>query len=310
MMIDNGISRFKCSTIAEAEMLAMTGAADILLAYQPVGPKAERFLQLIKKYSSVTFSCLCDDIATLERLSKMFSAENATVNIFVDLNTGMNRTGISPHSVYDLIEKAIALPAVRITGLHSYDGHIKDSNVNDRQQRSDVSYRHVEEALDYIRTKTGETVSVVSGGSPTFFTHTQRGVQCSPGTFVFWDKGYQQSFPDQPFQFAALVITRIISIGSNEQITTDLGYKSVASENPLPRVHFLNAPEAVPVMHSEEHLVCKVPDSSKYSVGDVLYGVPVHICPTVALYDEAKVVDGHDVIATWDVVARKRRINI
>src|SRR5580692_5334007 len=55
LMLDAGIQRFKCATIAEAEMLAVAGAPDVLLAYQPVGPKVGRLLQLIRQYPSTTF---------------------------------------------------------------------------------------------------------------------------------------------------------------------------------------------------------------------------------------------------------------
>src|ERR1700710_2663000 len=58
LMIETGISKFKCATIAEAEMLGMSKAPDVLLAYQPVGPKLERFIKLILNYSQTRFSCL------------------------------------------------------------------------------------------------------------------------------------------------------------------------------------------------------------------------------------------------------------
>ncbi|MCB1064992.1 MAG: alanine racemase, partial [Verrucomicrobiae bacterium] len=38
MQLESGIDRFKCATIAEAELTAEAGAADVLLSYQPVGP--------------------------------------------------------------------------------------------------------------------------------------------------------------------------------------------------------------------------------------------------------------------------------
>ena len=131
-----------------------------------------------------------------------------------------------------------------------------------------------------------------------------------PGTFVFWDWGYKHQTPDEPFDYAALVVTRVISIVDATHVTTDLGHKAVAAENPFPRVHFLNAPEATPVGQSEEHLVLEVPDSSQYKVGDVLYGVPVHICPTVALYDSAVVIKDHKAVGTWKVVSRDRKITV
>jgi len=116
--------------------------------------------------------------------------------------------------------------------------------------------------------------------------------------------------PDLPFIYAALVISRVISVVDDHHICIDLGHKSVAAENPLPRVHFLNAPEAEPVAQSEEHLVLEVADINAYPIGCVLYGVPVHICPTVALYDKAYVVRNHEAGETWNVVARNRCINV
>src|ERR1700754_307613 len=46
-MIDAGITKFKCATIAEAEILGIAGAKDVFLAYQPLGPKLQRFINLI-----------------------------------------------------------------------------------------------------------------------------------------------------------------------------------------------------------------------------------------------------------------------
>jgi D-serine deaminase-like pyridoxal phosphate-dependent protein len=95
----------------------------------------------------------------------------------------------------------------------------------------------------------------------------------------------------------------------NQRICVDLGHKSVAAENPLPRVYFLNVPEAIPVAQSEEHLVLEAPDSNLYSIGQVFYGVPKHICPTVALYEKAYVIENRLMTDAWNVIARNRYIN-
>ena len=310
MMMDEGIHKFKCATIAEAEMLAMIDAKDVLLAYQPCGPKAERFLQLNIRYPSVRFSCIVDDIEAARHLSSLFTAAGKTAAVFIDLNTGMNRTGATAGNAKKVISAIMHLPGMRIMGLHAYDGHVRDTDIEQREEHSDAAFGVVEDVLHTLENVLAETVTIVSGGSPSFSTHIKRNVECSPGTFVFWDWGYANQIPDQPYEFAALVITRIISMVNEGVFTTDLGHKAVAAENPLPRVHFLNAPDAVPVSQSEEHLVVKVPDSSKYRVGDVLYGVPVHICPTVALYDEAMVVENNYVIEAWKVAARGRKISV
>ena len=69
MMLDAGIQKFKCATIAEAEMLADASAKDILLAYQPVGPKAARLATLAKKYPDVTWGCLIDNKNSASEIS-------------------------------------------------------------------------------------------------------------------------------------------------------------------------------------------------------------------------------------------------
>jgi D-serine deaminase-like pyridoxal phosphate-dependent protein len=310
MMMAAGITKFKCATIAEAEMLAMLHAKDVLLAYQPVGPKAKRLLLLVQQYPQTNFSCLVDNIDTARILSELFFANTATINVFIDLNTGMNRSGILTSKAFELFKQLSILSGINIRGLHGYDGHLRDSDLNQRQQKSDTAFYEVQALISKIEAITNKPLTIVAGGSPSFPTHIKRNVECSPGTFVFWDWGYKHQLPDEPFEYAALVITRVISIVDDKTITTDLGHKSVAAENPLPRVYFLNAPDVTPVGQSEEHLVLKVTDSSQFKVGDVLYGVPVHICPTVALYEKAIVVENNEAIATWKVIARDRKINL
>ena len=311
LMMEAGICKFKCATIAEAEMLAITGAKDVLLAYQPVGPKINRFVQLIQAYPATHFACLLDNTINAVLLAEKVEEASMVLDVFIDLNVGMNRTGIKPADAMQMVDCIQQLPQLKLAGLHGYDGHIRDTDLTIRQHKSDDGFNQVLQLEKEISSKYPGKLSLVIGGSPSFPTHALRkGIECSPGTFIFWDWGYKHQLPDEPFDYAALVISRVISIVDEHTVCTDLGHKSVAAENPLPRVHFLNAPDAVPVAQSEEHLVLKVPDAAKYQVGDVLYGVPVHICPTVALYDQARIVRNQSVYTSWKVVARDRSIHI
>lgn len=311
MMLNAGINKFKCATIAEAEMLAMVEAPDVLLAYQPVGPKAKRLLELVLKYPKTHFSCITDDFNTADQISNLFGDNNLVLDVYIDLNIGMNRTGIRPMHALQLFEIFQSFAGIKVVGLHAYDGHIRNKDLEIRKERTDEAFHQVEDLAFSIHSITKQPVNIVVGGSPTFPIHAQRkNVECSPGTFVFWDWGYKNTMPDEPFDFAALVITRIVSIPDADTICTDLGHKSVAAENPFPRVHFLNVPGAIPIAQSEEHLVLRVSDSSLFTVGDVLYGVPVHICPTVALYDKAYIIEDRQVIDEWSIISRGRKITV
>lgn len=310
MMMAAGITKFKCATIAEAEMLATLNAKDVLLAYQPVGPKANRLMALVQQYPQTMFSCVTDNIDTATVLSDLFSAVNRSIAVYIDLNTGMNRSGIKPANAFALAEQLINLPGIQFKGLHAYDGHLRDTDLAIRQQKSNTAFNEVLTLATQIESLINKPINIVAGGSPSFPTHIKRNVECSPGTFVYWDWGYKHQLPDEPFEYAALVATRVISIVDEQTITTDLGHKSIAAENPLPRVHFLNAPDVTPAAQSEEHLVLKVADSGAFKVGDVLYGVPVHICPTVALYNKAVVVEKNTAVTTWKVAARDRDLTL
>ncbi|MBO9730456.1 MAG: D-TA family PLP-dependent enzyme [Chitinophaga sp.] len=310
LMQDEGIKRFKCATIAEAEMLGMTKAPDVLMAYQPVGPKVVRLLELVQKYPQTSFSCITDSADAALAISDAFAAQGRRLPVYVDLNVGMNRTGIKPgQAALELYQYLHTLPGIIPVGLHVYDGHLHDTDITIRKEKCDTAYAPVAALAAQITASGLPAPVIVAGGSPTFPIHAQRkDIQCSPGTFIFWDWGYGRNLPDQPFKWAALVISRVISVIDETHICLDLGHKSVAAENPQPRVHFLNAPAATPVSQSEEHLVLQVADSSQYPVGTLFYGVPLHICPTVALYEKAYVTEGNTVIANWRIVARDRQI--
>jgi D-serine deaminase-like pyridoxal phosphate-dependent protein len=292
-------------------MLAMIGAEDVLLAYQPVGPKVNRLLQLRIKFPSTAFSCVVDNLQSAQYLSSVFSEHELSINIYIDINTGMDRTGISTHQAMFLYEKLELLRSINVIGLHVYDGHIRETDIVVRKQKVEAAYSDVKMLAEKIEAANNKKMVIIAGGSTTFSVYAQlENSECSPGTFIFWDTGYKTLFPDQPFDYASLVITSVISIIDKQTITTDLGYKSVAAESPLPRIYFLNAVDSLPISQSEEHLVVKVADSSIYSIGDLLYGVPFHICPTVALYNTALLIKKNTVVDEWKVIARDRKISI
>lgn len=189
LMKDGGVSHFKCATIAEAELLGMQKAKDVLLAYQPVAGNMRRLKNIIAAYPETKFSCLIDNKASFKTLAGIFDGRE--INIFIDINTGMNRTGIAPHNAKELIEQCAIYPNVLVTGIHAYDGDINDTDIVARTQKADDAYKSAVAVKAIAEAIIGKSLSLVIGGTPTFPVHAQRhNVQCSPGTFVFWDKGY------------------------------------------------------------------------------------------------------------------------
>lgn len=305
-----GINKFKCATIAEAEMLGMCNAPDALLAYQPVGPKLSRFINLIKHYPLTKYSCLVDNLPAARHINELAKANGLTIDVYIDLNIGMNRSGIAPVDALKLYRACTLLSNIRLIGLHAYDGHIHEADLTIRTRQCNEAFEPVAELISQLKTDGFDPV-VIAGGTPTFPIHAKRpGIECSPGTFIYWDAGYERNCAEQHFLSAALVISRIISLPDETKVCLDLGHKSVASENVLDkRVVFLNAPDAKAISQSEEHLVMDVGANHRHKVGDVWYGVPYHICPTVALYERAIIIENNQSAGEWKTIARDRKIN-
>jgi D-serine deaminase-like pyridoxal phosphate-dependent protein len=313
LMLKAGISKFKCATIAEAEMLAMCKAPDVLLAYQPIGPKLKRFVQLVLSYPETGFSCLVDNVKAAVEISEAAVNNKIHIKVYIDLNVGMNRTGIAPgNEAFQLYVDCDLLPGIKPVGLHAYDGHLHIAELNTRKLICDECFEPVIKLQADLKKNGYPEPVIIAGGSPTFPIHAKREkIECSPGTFVYWDNGYQTELKEQAFLTAALVVSRIISLPDDTRICLDLGHKSVAAEKELTnRVFFLNAPELVMTGQSEEHLVADAGKDHKYKVGDVLYGLPGHICPTIALYERAITIENNKTSGEWKNIARDRKITI
>ncbi|MGI9244063.1 MAG: D-TA family PLP-dependent enzyme [Verrucomicrobiales bacterium] len=310
LQLQAGISKFKCATIAEAEMLAVAGALDILLAYQPVGPNISRLLTLVDRFPQTSFAALVDDAGALENLSRQIPEGSPALRLYVDVDCGMGRTGIAPNSAAELCHSVATTPGVRFAGLHVYDGHLHDPEIEARRSG-------FERAIDPIL-RLAEDVqpdAIVGGGSPTFGLHAGGATwECSPGTTLFWDAGYGDKFPDLSYEVAAALLTRVISKPGENRLCLDLGHKAVAAENPLAnRVRFPALPGDLQfISQSEEHLVVESKAAGEWEIGDALIGIPVHICPSVALHMEAVLIgdDGSPTGECWKTVARDRRISV
>ena len=312
LMMDAGISKFKCATIAEAELLGMIKVPEALLAYQPIGPKILRLIKLIKTYPDTKYACLTDDIGAAVSISDVALTAGIIIPVYIDLNIGQNRTGILPELALDLYRSCAALKGIKLLGLHAYDGHIHDKDMAERTKKCDTAFAFVSELQKAISNEGFPEPIIIAGGSPTFPIHAKReAIECSPGTFIYWDRGYSLNCPEQPFVPAILLISRVISLPDSTKICVDLGHKSVSAENELNnRVYFINAPALVPIGHSEEHLVLEAGEEHQFRVGDVLYGIPYHVCPSVALYERAITIENNQITGQWANIARDRMISI
>ena len=312
----HGIVKVKCATIAEAEMLAEAGMTDILLAYQPVGPTVARLLALRARFPATTFRAVVDDEGAARAIASAAHRDGAPLDLLVDLDVGMHRTGVEPEQALPLCELLATLSGATFGGLHAYDGHLRDPDPGTRRAEADAGFARVDALARGLEAGGIPVPRLVAGGTPTLPCHAPRTdprVELSPGTTVFWDAGYAKGLPDLDFLHAAIVLTRVVSKPGGARVCLDLGHKAIASEMPHPRVVLLHGAAEVHGTfdgHSEEHLVIETPEARAFQVGDVLYGIPWHVCPTVALHGTAVVVRDGRAVDRWKVTARERFLTV
>jgi len=312
LQMKHGIYKFKCATISETEMVARCGVTDILLAMQPVGPNLERFFHLKQEFKEAKISCIADSEEVILQLSAMAVKTGLETHVWLDINNGMDRTGITPgEKAADLYKMIIDSPMLKAEGLHVYDGHIHESDFLLRQKICNESFTPVSKFIDELKKAGFTPQNIVAGGTPSFPIHKLRkGVECSPGTTILWDYKSDISYNDMDFLYAAVLLTRIVSKPSEDLLCIDLGHKAVASEMPQPRIKILGMENYTIVSHSEEHMVIQTSEADIYKPGDPFYCIPMHICPTVDHYDFVTIVTNHKAAAQWKVEARSRMISI
>lgn len=308
-----GIRKHKCATIAEAEMVAQAGGTDILLAYPVVGPNLARLARLVGSYPTTTFRATVDHPQSARLLAEAMAGAFRSLPTLVDLDIGMGRTGIDPAAAAELAVRVDQLPGLAFDGLQAYDGHVRDSDPAERRQTAEPGLAQVVMVRNQLLALGLPVNRLVLGGTPTFPIHAAvdlPGVECSPGTVVLYDAGYAAKFPDLPFEPAAALLTRVVSLPRPGRACLDLGHKAVAADPVGVRLTLVDYPDATVIGQSEEHLVIEGDSLRSLLPGDALWALPTHICPTCALHSWAYVVEDGEVVDRWRVEARDRVIGI
>ncbi len=298
MLLDAGIRHFKCATTRELEtLLELVGerddpGVDVLLAYPLVGPALDRAGVLATRHPGVRVSVL---VEAEERVAEVAPV----LGIHVDVNPGMNRTGIPEARSNDIAAVARAA-GPRFRGLHVYDGHLDAMDPSLRRTSAFAVYTRVVDLVSFLATSGVACPEIVTSGTPTLldalafepFAGEHPRHRVSPGTLVFHDLLSEAELPGAGLVPAALVATRVVSHPREGWVTCDAGTKALASEAGRPIAAVIGRPDLLPAEPSEEHLPIEVQGGSTPRRGDVLMLAPRHVCPTVNLAETALLVDG------------------
>jgi len=314
-LVSAGVRHLKCATTLELKVACEAGATDVLLAYPAVGPKVERTSALAGQFPAVAVSALVD------RPEAAGWWKGTGVGLFVDVNPGMDRTGIPDADVERIVAtaRAVADAGARFGGVHYYDGHIP-SRSREAEAAAHRGYDRLIAVVEAIEVRGIVVPEVVTAGTPAFpWTLSYRGFtgrsfvhRASPGTVVYGDATTAAQLPPAwGLAPAAVVAATVVSHPAPGRVTCDAGHKTVSADAGVPTCVVLGRPDLEPLAPSEEHLPIAVPEGSEApAIGEILYLVPRHVCPTVNNFDHAVIVRGGRVAGMERVDARGREAPI
>jgi D-serine deaminase-like pyridoxal phosphate-dependent protein len=312
MLVERGVRNFKCATTLELLVACQSGAADVLFAYPAMGANARRVRELAQQFPDVRISVLAENDQQVRQW------RGSRVGVFLDINPGMNRTGIEQNQRDKIVALARAITDARLEfrGLHYYDGQFGGVAEGERTRAAHAGYDCLLQIVSELERSEINVPEVITSGTPTFpcslshegfhegkFVH-----RVSPGTVVYCDASSLAQLPKEcGYLPAALVLTRVVSSPRAGIITCDAGHKAVSADAGVPTCVVVGHPELTPLSPSEEHLPLAVKEGATGpQVGEPLYLIPRHVCPTVNNFDCALLVRDGEVESIESVSARGR----
>lgn len=310
-LVGAGVRRAKCTTTLELETACAAGFEDVILSYPLVGPGVEQARQIAARYPGARISALVED-------SEMVGAwQGSGVALFVDLNPGMDRTGL-PLDAAPVCQTIRAIQAARLRfgGLHYYDGHASSFPTGEVEQRVHRGYDQLLALALKLKSDGVEIPEIVTAGTPAFpAALTYRNLvaagfvqRLSPGTAMYCDVRSLEQLPaDVGYRAAVTVLSRVVSHPTATRFTCDAGHKTVSADAGDPTCAVVEHTDWAPRHPSEEHLPVDVPTGTPLPPrGTLLQLVPQHVCPTVNNFDHAVIVKDGCVQGLESVTARGR----
>jgi D-serine deaminase-like pyridoxal phosphate-dependent protein len=338
-----GVTRFKCATPREADVLARTLTEtseedrgwDVLLAMSVTGPNLARFVEVAAAHPRVAFSVLVEDPSGVEAVASALAAAPSAVALgaFLDLDCGMRRTGMALDAAEaggaERVADRCASLGVELRGLHMYDGHSASLPAGDGSRRR-AMWREYDRLLALARAveaaRSCRLGELVTSGTPSLtasLAHPGLAAsgrhRTSAGTVVLHDLNGERSNPDLELTPAAVVMARVVSRPAPGLATLDAGNKALAADMGDPCAFVVGRPRLAPMTPSEEHLPLDATAEEAaegdgagarpaLERGDEVYLVPRHVCPSVNLAESALIVDGGRIVGIEEVAARSHEL--
>jgi D-serine deaminase-like pyridoxal phosphate-dependent protein len=296
-----------CQKIDEALAFVDAGVADVLVTNEVVAPA--KLARLAHAARRARIGLLVDSEHGARAASAAASRAGVTLDLYVEVDVGAHRCGVTPDAAGTLAALVASLPGVRYAGLHCYHGAAQHLRApNERAAAIAAAMRAVATAKAAVARAGLDTAIVTGAGTGTWMLERDSGVwnELQPGSYVFMDADYGRNVRgagEVAFGQSLFVIASVTSVPTPSRAVCDAGLKAFAFDSGPPLVHGRDG--VVYAKASDEHGVLEVaPGAAPVTLGERLRLVPGHCDPTVNLYDWIVAVRDGRVEAVWPVDAR------
>ena len=283
LQYDAGHHGFTCATIREVEGMAAAGLGeDLMLANEVLD--ARRLGVVVKGGARVTLAV--DSDITVDA-----AAAGGLREVVIDVNVGLPRCGCEPDDAGRLADYARS-KGLEVRGVMGYEGHVM--LVDDVAER----VRQTEECMTRLLKASADVGGdlVSAGGTGNYSINTWAN-EIQAGSYLLMDTTYGKQ--GLPFQQALTVLAQIISSNAGGWRVANLGLKSLGMDHGNPHI-----PGGAVWFCSDEHTVFSPEEGHDFAVGDLVRAHPAHVDPTVALHERMHIVDGDEIIDTYEVDLR------
>lgn len=308
-----GASGISAAKVSEAEVMADGGIEDIFIAYPLITePKIQQAIALSKRIRLIVG---VDSLEGARRLSATARDEDHTIEVRLEVDTGLRRTGVLYDEAIELAEKVDALDHLELIGIYTYRGAVLgDSPTLDLEKAGMEEGRLMVSLAERMRERGIRLRDVSLGSTPTaeYAARVDGVTEIRPGTYVFYDRMQARLGACSLEECAATVVCTVVSRPSENLAVIDGGSKTFATDvqpgtRPLDLEgfgHVVGRPGVVLERLTEEHGMLALSGDQDLEAGDTLRIIPNHICSTVNLHDEVYVVDQDVVVDGLRVAAR------
>jgi D-serine deaminase-like pyridoxal phosphate-dependent protein len=311
-----GAGGITVAKVSEAEIMADGGLDDIFIAYPVVTEAKIRRAMLLNERVRLILGV--DSLEGARTLSSVAEGEGAAVEVRLEVDTGLKRTGVRLREAVELAGGISKLGNLDLTGIYTYRGAVLENGAPtlDLEKAGYQEGALMVSLANQMRERGIKLEDVSLGSTPTakYAAEVEGVTEIRPGTYVFYDRMQAELGACSLADCAARVLATVVSRPTPDLAIIDGGSKTFATDvqpgkEPLGLEgfgHIIGHPTAVLERLSEEHGMLTLDEADDLGVGETVEIVPNHVCSTVNLHDDVYLRSADDSIEKVRVAARGR----